>query len=287
MNTLENETQKTFTTRYGSIYFTILVTIVFFLLLGVVSIATGIIFADDLRQFRREGYCWANGLAQLILSIMVMLLMQKLGIFDRREYAGNPIGKGLFVGLVGMVYALFTFIVNFAGNFAYAQIPDLTYFLSNIFVAFTTGLFEETLVRGFAYNNFRRHWGNSLEDVKKSILWSSVLFGVMHIFNLGGFDLASVLTVLAQVIYASILGMYFALVYTKSKSMWTVVIIHAMIDGATFVLNSLLSPEAFQTTGGEVSGVGQTVILSFVLPLIVTLPFVIAVIIKWKKLRVD
>lgn len=283
MGVIENERQKAFTKKYSSIWFTVLLTIVFFLLLGVVSISTGIIFAEDIQQFQRESYCWANASAQLILSLMVMLMMQKIGIFDKREYAGRPIGKGLFVGFVGVVYALFQFMLNFIGNFAYARIPDLTYFMSNIFAAFTTGLFEETLVRGFTYNNFKRHFGNSPEGMKKSIIWSSVLFGAIHIVNLGGFDLASILTVLSQVIYASILGMFFALVYVQSKSMWTVVIIHAMIDASTFVLNSILSTEAFQTSGGEVPGVGQIILISFVLPLVVMLPFVIAVIMKWKK----
>lgn len=268
-----------------AVWFTVLMTIAFFLLFAAASVAVGVIFADDLSRHNMEGYCWANASAQLLLSLMVMLTMGKIGIFDKREYAGAPIGKGMYVGLVGVVYALCSFFLNVAGNFAYIRIPALTYFLSTIFGAFTTGLFEEVLVRGFAYNNFRRHWGNSLESVKKSIICSSVLFGAVHVINLKGFDLASVLTVLSQIIYASVIGIYFALVYTKSKSMWTVVIIHAMIDGAAFVMNSLLSVEVYQVTGGgEAPGVGQIVLLSFFLPLVVVVPFAIADMIKWKNL---
>lgn len=284
MNSNENEKQKAFTKSYSSIWFTVIVTIIIFLLLGVVSIATGIIFAEDLKQFQMEVYCWVNAAGQFLLAVMVLLIMRKIGIFHKQEYAGKTIGKGLFIGLVGVVYALVQFTVDFFGNFAYAQIPDFTYFMSTVFIAFTTGLFEEMLVRGFAYNNFKRNFGDSLEGVKKSILWSSVLFGAIHIVNLKGFDLSSILTVLSQMIYATILGMFFALVYIQSKSMWTVIIIHALIDGSAFVLNSMLSTEAFQTTGGEVPGVGQIVLLSFVLPLVVMIPFMVADIVKWRKL---
>lgn len=283
MNIMEKEGQKALTKKCSSIWFTVLVTIIFFLLFGVVSVLTNIIFSEDIMQFQREGYCWANAAAQLFLSVMIMFIMQKIGIFDKQEYECRRIGRGLFIGLVGMIYALCQFVLNLIANSAYVRIPDLSYFMSNIFAAFTTGLFEETLVRGFTYNNFKRHFGSFAEGVKKSILCSSVLFGTIHIINLGGFDLASVLTVLSQVIYAGIIGMFFALVYVQSKSMWTVIIIHALIDGATFVFHSILTTEAFVAVGGETYGVGQIVLTSFVLPLAVMLPFVIAVIMKWKK----
>lgn len=279
----KNDTQQGISRRYSSIGFTVLAAIFFVLLLGVASIVAGIIFADDMKEFRREGYCWANAAAQLFLSAMILLLLLKNGIFNKREYDSKLIGKGLFIGLVGVGYALFQFGINLVGNFAYVQVPDLTYFLSNIFIAFTTGLFEEMLVRGFAYNNFRRCFGSSLEGMKKSAIWSSLLFGAVHVVNLSGFDLASILTTLSQMIYASIIGMFFCIVYIQSKSMWTVIIIHALIDGSTFVLNSMLSVEAFQASGQEVSGAGQLLLFSFVLPLLTMLPFIIAIIVKWKK----
>lgn len=284
---MENNRQQKQTVNRNvstAIWFTILITLIFFLSLGIVSIWAGILFADDLKQYRFERYYWVNAAAQFILSGMIVLVSWKIGIFDRQEYAGKPIGRGLFIGLVGVVYALFQLGVNLIGNIAYIQIPSFSYLLSGIFGAFTTGLYEEVLVRGFVYNNFKRHFGNSLENIKKSIIWSSILFGAMHVVNLKGYDLASILTTLAQMIYAAILGMYFALVYMKSKSMWAVVIIHAMIDGSTFVVPSMLSADAFVQTGGQLPSTGQIVLLSFVLPLAFMLPFVIAIIVKWRKL---
>lgn len=283
----EINNKKNSTNITGSIWFTVLVTIVFFLLLGAVSISTGIIFADDMKQYRLEPYIWINATAQFILSVMIILVSWKIGIFNKQEYAGKPIGRGLFIGLVGVIFALFQFGANFIGNIAYIKVPDITYFLAGVFIAFTTGLYEETLVRGFVYNNFKRHFGNSLEDMKKAIIWSSVLFGVIHVVNLKGFDLTSILTVLAQIIYAAIIGMYLALVYTKSKSMWTVVIIHSMIDGSIFILYSMLSTEAFLPAGGEeaAAGPGEIVLKSFILPLVFMIPFVIAIVVKWRKLQ--
>lgn len=279
--------RKNFKKMTDSIWFTVLVTMIFFFLLGAVSISTGIIFSEDMKQYRLEPYIWTNAAAQLILSAMIIFVSQKTGIFNKQEWAGGLIGKGLFIGLVGVIFALFQFGANFIGNLSYIQVPDFTYFLGGVFIAFTTGLYEEVLVRGFVYNNFKRHFGDSLEDMKKAIIWSSVFFGVIHVVNLKGFDLTSLLTTLAQIIYAAIIGMYLALVYTKSKSMWTVIMIHSMIDGAIFILYSMLSTEAFQQAGGEeaAAGLGEIVLKSFVLPLVFMIPFVIAIVVKWRKLK--
>lgn len=273
--------------RYSSIGFTVFVTVFFVLLLGVVDVLAKKVFAEDIKAFRQEGYCWVNAAAQMLLTAMILFLIRKCGIFNKQEYDGKRIGRGLFIGLVGVGYALFQFGVNFLGNASYIRFPDITYFMSTVFIAFTTGLFEEFLVRGFAYNNFKRHFGDSPDGMKKSVIWSSVLFGSIHIINLRGFDFASIVTVLSQLIYAGIIGMFFCIVYIQSKSMWTVVITHALIDGSSFVLLSMLSVEAFQTSGEEVSGVGQILLFSFMIPLLAMLPFVIAIIVKWKKVFIE
>lgn len=264
---------------------TILITIAFFLLLGVVSITTGILYAESIKKYELETYCWINAAAQAVLSIGVLFVMKKARIWDSRDFTANRIASGMYAGLVGIIFSLFMFSVNFFGNLSYTHTPDMTYLFACIFIAFTTGLFEEVLVRGYAYNNFKNYFGNSVVGVKKSIVWSSVLFGVMHIVNLSGYDLASILTTASQVISAIIIGMFFALVYVKVKSLWAVIIIHALMDGATFLLYSLLSPEAFQLTKEGVLSTGEIIIQTFVMPLIMVLPFLIAVIIKWRKLK--
>ena len=45
-----------------------------------------------------------------------------------------------------------------AGNIPGFILPVIIFLLS-AFIAFTTGLYEEILVRGFAYNNFKRYFG--------------------------------------------------------------------------------------------------------------------------------
>ena len=267
------------------VIFTIAITILFFLLLGVVSLSTGFIFAERINNYDLEAYCWLNGIAQLALSVGIMFIMKKVGIFDKRDFNLTGIGRGMFTGLVGVIYGVFMFLVNLIGNLSYIQAPNISYLLAGIFIAFTTGLFEEVLVRGFAYNNFLKRNGSSVTGIKKSIVWSSALFGVIHIVNLSGYDLASILTTVSQIISATIIGMYFALVYTKSKNLWAVAIIHALIDGATFVLYSLLLTEAFQSVASEALSTLDIILQNFAVSLVSVVPFLIAVIVKWRKLK--
>ena len=96
---------------------------------------------------------------------------------------------------------------------------------------------------------------------------------------------AALHTTISSDISAIIIDIYFALVYVQSKSMWTVVIIHAAIDGTTFVLYSLLSAEAFQASGTAALLAGQIVLQSMVVPLLMMRPFPILV--KLRHIRIQ
>lgn len=269
-----------------SLGFTIAVTIVFFLLLGVVSLLSGALLSEELQQYDLELFCWINATAQLVLAVGVVVLMKRLNIFRDEEFTSKGLLRGIWSGFVGIVFALFMFAINFWGNLEYVQSPKLSYFIACLFIAFTTGLFEEVLVRGFVINNLKRHYGDSVSSLKRIVIVSSVLFGVLHFVNLSGFALAQILETLAQVLSSIVIGMFFALVYLESKNIWAVVIVHALIDAAAFVLYSVLSVEAFSAAESGVASTGTVVFESLIVPLLTMLPFAIAVWLKWRKLGV-
>lgn len=182
-----------------------------------------------------------------------------------------------------MIRAFVFFAVNLWGNIGYAHIPKPAYLLGCLTISFITGFFEEVLCRGFAYNNLTRHYGNHLRGVKKSIILSASIFGVLHIVNLSGYSLAAILETTSQIISAILIGIYFSLIYIQSKSMWAVVLNHALADGATFVLYSILSIQAFQTSGTEPTTTSSIVIQTLMIPLISMIPIVISIYFKWRR----
>lgn len=271
--------------KTDSVLFTLIVTIIFFSLLGAVSISTRIILKDKIAAFDLELYIWINAFAQLLLTLALIALSRKLGIHHSEDYKLSSVPKGLYMGLVCLIRGLVFFVANLLGNIGYAHLPNPSYFLACVMMAFTTGFFEEVLCRGFGYNNLKRHYGNSWKGTKKSIILSSSIFGIAHLVNLSGYNLQAILDTTAQIITAILIGVYLSLIYIQSKSMWAVVINHAVADGAIFVLYSILSVEAFQSSSTEVITTGTIIIQSFLVPLATMIPIMIAIWVKWRRLK--
>ncbi len=83
---------------------------------------------------------------------------------------------------------------------------------------------EETIFRGVALAAFMGH------GPRGAIIMSSLLFGAAHLVGIGsGIDIHMVL---AQVVFATGLGLCFAWVRIASGSIWPCVIAHALMDGA-------------------------------------------------------
>ncbi|MBR4418526.1 MAG: CPBP family intramembrane metalloprotease [Clostridia bacterium] len=80
--------------------------------------------------------------------------------------------------------------------------------ISIILSAVLPGICEEFLHRGILLNGMMHQMG-----VKKAILWSSLLFGLMHM-NVG------------QFFYATILGWFMAVTVLSSGSLWGSIIVH-------------------------------------------------------------
>ena len=97
---------------------------------------------------------------------------------------------------------------------------------NSVFVALFTagfvGFAEELAFRGYLYRALEIKLGEG-----KAILISSVVFGLFHLINLTH---APVQDVLLQVLYAFCIGMVFAVVRAKTKSLFWPIIAHAALN---------------------------------------------------------
>ena len=83
---------------------------------------------------------------------------------------------------------------------------------------FTAAISEELLCRGLIFETLHRRWG-----VKRSILFSSLFFGLIH------FDPATA-------IIAVVAGLIFGVLYVRTSSLYTTIIIHAINNAMAFAL---------------------------------------------------
>jgi membrane protease YdiL (CAAX protease family) len=85
-------------------------------------------------------------------------------------------------------------------------------------VVISSAVLEEVLCRGLILETFRKRWG-----VKTSILLSSLFFGIIHL------DWATS-------IVAVVAGIIFGILYVRTSSLYTTIIIHAVNNAMAFAL---------------------------------------------------
>ena len=102
------------------------------------------------------------------------------------------------------------------------------------------GLFEEALCRAALFNTFRNRLGESRSSIVKSIVFSSLIFGCLHFYNL--FDCPNlVVTTFNQVVYATLIGMSLACIYYITDNIWVVSILHGLFDIAATIMGCFVA----------------------------------------------
>ena len=97
--------------------------------------------------------------------------------------------------------------------------------LMNLFV----GLAEELLFRGLILGILLLKWGNTQKGIYICVIVSSVMFGSAHIGNFIANSNILIAT-LSQIVYGIFIGIFFAACVLRSKTIWTVIILHAIND---------------------------------------------------------
>ncbi|WP_262694423.1 CPBP family intramembrane glutamic endopeptidase [Kordiimonas aquimaris] len=130
------------------------------------------------------------------------------------------------MALIGVVNAL---SIDWA-NLTFDITSIAAWFFNNI----STGIFEETLLRGFCFCLLLTAWQHKPNALLKAAIAQAVLFGIAHLTNLQdgvGAD------IYPQVIYATLLGIGFAGIVTFTKSLWPAIIVHTVINALGDVNN--------------------------------------------------
>lgn len=141
----------------------------------------------------------------------------------------NPLGnKKLFpllLVLPGFLIAVnnFPFVSFFSGECGISV--DLERIFIFAIICIGTGFFEEMAFRGCAFMILLKSRTKSRAKVFLAILFSSVVFGLIHFVNI--FFGASPLAVLLQIGYSALIGALCSMVLLLTGNIWLCVILHA------------------------------------------------------------
>ena len=154
----------------------------------------------------------------LKLAIILSSYYLLFRVWDRRrisELGFRQFGlnsAGAFLLGFGVICVYFM-ILLISGNYQVHSINDLGLLGGTILFFLMMSATEEVIMRGVLYRIAEERIGTTL-----SLLISSFLFGILHLFN----DNFSVISMISLVLGGLLLG----LVYTNTRSLWAVIFAH-------------------------------------------------------------
>lgn len=171
-----------------------------------------------------------------LISIGLTFLFKKTNVL---KITGKCLATGLCCGLPLLITYTLMILLSLLDLPGKTLLPTLELVLV-ISRWFLIGLAEEGLFRGVVQELFMDIFGSKTrKGVMLSIICTATVFGLNHLQNLlAGVSLTFVLIQVANAIaFGLVLG---AITYRSGRNILPVVLIHALIDGASFINSGML-----------------------------------------------
>lgn len=158
-----------------------------------------------------------TGLVVAVLAIVSYTYLFKF--YEKREiteFSKNGILKSLTTGIIlGVVLQSLTILVIYLkGGYSIISINPILFLVPPLTMAFTSSIFEETLMRGIIFRITEEKLGSYF-----ALIISAVLFGAMHLANPN----SSLIAAIGLAIQA---GLLLASAYIYSRNLWFPIAIH-------------------------------------------------------------
>lgn len=141
----------------------------------------------------------------------------------------NGFWKGLAIGGVLVVITGGSILAFFANEDNIKNITSNKNLIFFIIETILIGITEEFIFRGAIQNTLYDYFGkDTRKGVYKSVLLTGTFFGLTHLFNiLAGVKVSGAIV---QALSAFSIGCFFAAVYYRCDNIWSVVVLHAILD---------------------------------------------------------
>lgn len=172
-----------------------------------------------------------NDVLRIALAFLVVGII-KYSWRDAFQFGlgGKNLGMSLALASFGLLVALSNLLqYGLAGT---PLQPGLGGIALALLSGLAPGIFEEIVCRGAVLTNCIIQWREKPGRILRSLLVSSIVFGLLHLINLAQADLGSTIV---QVFYAAALGIFFGAVYLRTRNLWGSIIVHAVIDFTSYL----------------------------------------------------
>lgn len=240
--------------KENKILFCILLAVIFIIIAKV----TGLIFKGATPSV------FIDCLKEAIFAVGAYILLKWAGKNDILKKKTEGLGKGLLIGGFLTVITVLSILGFFLNADNIENITSIGNFIFFTLEAILIGVAEEFVFRGAIQTTLYDYFGkDTRKGVYKSILCTGIIFGLIHIANI--ISGASVGGSIVQAINAIAVGSYFGAIFYRSDNIWSVVILHALLDFNGLKEAALLGKGSTIETISAYGETGIAVIFSVIL----------------------
>ena len=165
-----------------------------------------------------------DSVSRIIGGIIFMIILFSFGYKKLFRFKG-PIAISILIIIPSLIISInnFPIIAFFDGRTQLIE-PVYTIYLY-VIECLSIGFFEEIIFRGLVLILLLQKLPQTKRGVFLAVLYSSIIFGSIHILNL--FAGASISNTLLQVGYSFLMGMMWAIIFLKTKNIWLAMFLHA------------------------------------------------------------
>ena len=232
MNTL-----KKFATRFPVLFGLMLIAL--YPVLAFLAYPVSMLFPSS-----EVGQLYSAAAIKLTMFLACVLILWRFGWIGASGITRIGSRKTWMVVAVIFAYHLVVDLYAFTGKVGIVT-ANSPMGLANLVYYLPASLFEEMMFRGLILLAMVSAWGDTKRGLAKAVFFSSLLFGLIHLYNLANLPAG---VVGLEAVGAAMLGILWAALVLISGSLWPAILLHWLTNAAVNI--QLIGIDNFQETYG-------------------------------------
>lgn len=199
---------------------------------GAVTIALIFILPPEIFSLPAMDYVLSS-VNNLVAFVVLIIIAKKIGLFDDIPWNVKGVFKGLLLGIPVLLFCLVQLSGILEATYDYSIVINVFGVVAALIYCVAIALWEEFLCRGVILTNMLKKWGNSKNGIIKSVILSAFIFGAAHVITGFGGDWTNTTI---QIVYASFMGLLFGVIYIKTKSLASTIVLHFILNLTAYTM---------------------------------------------------
>ena len=185
-------------------------------------------------------------IAETVSFLLLLAAAAILGVRPLFRWRATTLAQQILPALPIFLFYCFALAESLILEMHSSLLPPLRILLFALSMLMV-GLTEELLFRGLITRILYEKYGKTSIGLWFTVLFSSLLFGMIHLTNAAAMPLGGVLI---QMVGALVLGICLSAIFLRSGNLWTVALLHGFMDFAALSSSGLFGSDSLADTVG-------------------------------------